>query len=108
MSTDPKPVSARLRTGAPEMHAAFAAFNQAVLGSDTALDRRTKELIAVAVALTTQCPGCLDAHSAAAAEAGATHEELAEVVHVAAALRAGGAIYHGAAHTMRAVRESEH
>ena len=54
-----------------------------------------QELIALAVALTTQCPYCLEIHKGAALKAGATEEEFAEVTLVAAALRAGAAITHG-------------
>jgi AhpD family alkylhydroperoxidase len=84
-----------LKDGAPDMFHAFADFDRAVLADDTALPKRYKELIAVAVALTTQCPGCLRGHSEAARAAGATADELAETVHIAAALRAGAAMYHG-------------
>lgn len=79
----------------PEMMKAFGAFDAAVM-ADGALDKKTKELIAVAVALTTQCEYCLTIHSEFARTAGATDEELAEVTFVAAALRAGAAITHGA------------
>ena len=58
-----------------------------------------KELIAVAVALTTQCPYCIDIHSRKAKQAGATEQELAEMTLLAAALRAGGAMTHGT-HTL--------
>jgi AhpD family alkylhydroperoxidase len=51
--------------------------------------------MAIAVALTTQCPYCIEVHRQAALKAGATEQEFAEVIHVAAALRAGGAITHG-------------
>jgi AhpD family alkylhydroperoxidase len=80
---------------APAMWRRFGGYNQAVLDGDTAIPKKVKELIAVAVALTTQCEGCLDGHSKAAIAAGASAEELAETIHVAAALRAGGAISHG-------------
>lgn len=85
---------------APAMWRRFGGYNSAVLDGDTALPKKTKELLAVAVALTTQCEGCLNGHSKAAVAAGATPEELAETIHVAAALRAGGAIYHGLTYTM--------
>ena len=52
--------------------------------------------MAIAVALTTQCVYCLEFHRAPAVKAGATEEELAEATFVAAALRAGGAVTHGA------------
>ncbi|MEP6355713.1 MAG: carboxymuconolactone decarboxylase family protein [Hyphomicrobiales bacterium] len=74
---------------------AFGAFDAAVM-ADGALNKKTKELIAIAVALTTQCEYCLTIHSEFARKAGATEEELAEVTFVAAALRAGAAITHGA------------
>jgi AhpD family alkylhydroperoxidase len=51
--------------------------------------------MAIAVALTTQCPYCIEVHRQEAIKAGATEQELAEAVHVAASLRAGGAVTHG-------------
>lgn len=79
----------------PDAMAAFGAFDAAAM-ADGAVSKKTKELIAVAVALTTQCQYCLTIHTEFAKKAGATEEELAEVTFVAAALRAGAAITHGA------------
>jgi AhpD family alkylhydroperoxidase len=79
---------------APAAWEAFVAFDKAAL-ADGAIPKKYKELIAVAVALTTQCPYCIEIHKGAAIKAGATEEELAEVTFVAAALRAGGSITHG-------------
>ena len=59
------------------------------------IPRKYRELIAIAVALTTQCPYCIEAHAKAAKKSGATREELAEVTFLAAALRAGAAATHG-------------
>ena len=73
---------------------AFWAFNKAAT-ADGAIPKKYKELMALAVALTTQCAYCLEVHKAEAVKAEATEEELAETVHVAAAIRAGGAITHG-------------
>ena len=73
---------------------AFEALDQAAL-ADGAIPKKYKELMAVAVALTTQCPYCLEIHKDFAIKAGATEEELAEVTFVAAALRAGAAVVHG-------------
>lgn len=79
---------------APEQFKAFVAFDRAAFeGGEIPL--KYKELIAVAVALTTQCPYCIDIHAERAKKAGASEEELAEVTIIAAALRAGGAITHG-------------
>ena len=78
---------------APELMKAFWAFDKAAV-ADGAIPVKYKELIAVAVAVTTQCPYCIDIHAANARKAGATEAELAEATIVAAALRAGGAITH--------------
>ncbi len=69
------------------------AFDKAAV-AEGAIPVKYKELIAVAVAVTTQCPYCIDIHAANARRAGATEAELAEATIVAAALRAGGAITH--------------
>ena len=55
--------------------------------------------MAVAVAVTTQCPYCIEIHAKKARQAGATEQELAETTLIAAALRAGGAVTHGT-HTL--------
>jgi AhpD family alkylhydroperoxidase len=60
------------------------------------IPRKYRELIALAVACTTQCPYCLDVHARGAKGAGATREEVAEVAFLSAALRAGAAVTHGA------------
>jgi AhpD family alkylhydroperoxidase len=78
----------------PETMNAFKAWDKLAL-ADGAIPKKYKELIAIAVALTTQCPYCIEVHRQQAVDAGATETELAETVHVAAALRAGGAITHG-------------
>lgn len=79
---------------APDAMAAFNALNAAVF-KDGALSVKVKELMAVAVALTTQCPYCIEVHTKNARTAGCTEAELAETTMVAAALRAGGAVTHG-------------
>ncbi len=84
-----------MRELAPEGMGAFDALNAAVF-KDGALSLKVKELIAVAVAVTTQCPYCIEAHVKKAKAAGATEAELTEATLVAAALRAGGAVTHGA------------
>jgi AhpD family alkylhydroperoxidase len=78
---------------APEVMKAFWAFDKAAV-AEGAIPVKYKELIAVAVALTTQCPYCIEIHAASARKAGATDTELTEAAIVAAALRAGGAITH--------------
>ena len=78
---------------APEVMKAFWAFDKAAV-ADGAIPVKYKELIAVAVALTTQCPYCIDIHSANAYKAGATDAEMVEAAMIAAALRAGAAVTH--------------
>jgi len=72
---------------------AFWAFDKAAF-AEGALSAQQKQIIAVAVALTTQCPYCIAIHTKAARDAGATNEQLSEAALVAAAIRAGGAITH--------------
>jgi AhpD family alkylhydroperoxidase len=78
---------------APDAMKAFWAFDKAAL-AEGAIPVKYKELIAVGVALTTQCPYCIDIHSGNARKAGASDAELAETAMVAAALRAGAAVTH--------------
>jgi AhpD family alkylhydroperoxidase len=60
------------------------------------LDAKTRELIALAVAVTTRCDGCITIHAAKALKLGATHEEIAEALGVAVALNAGSALVYSA------------
>jgi AhpD family alkylhydroperoxidase len=81
---------------APAEFSAFVEFDKTVGRDEGAIPRKYRELIAIAVACTTQCPYCLDVHTRAAKRAGATREEVAETALLAAALRAGAAVTHGA------------
>ncbi len=85
----------KLAESAPAAWQGYQAFDRAAM-ADGAIPARTKELIAVAVALTTQCPYCIEIHSKRAEEAGCSEAEIAEAALVAAALRAGGAVTHAA------------
>jgi AhpD family alkylhydroperoxidase len=83
-----------LEANAPEATKAFWAFDRAAVAPG-AIPGKYKELTALAVALTTQCPHCIDIHAKGARKAEVSEQEIAEVVLIAAALRAGGAITHG-------------
>jgi len=83
----------KLNELAPEVMKAFWAFDKLSV-ADGAIPVKYKELIAIAVALTTQCPYCIDIHSGNARKAGATEAEIAEAALVAASLRAGAAVTH--------------
>lgn len=86
-------VSARRKQLAPGIHDAFDNFSHAVF-AEGALPEKTKQLIAVAVAHTTQCPYCITGHTRLARRKGATPEEIMEAIWVAAEMRAGGAYAH--------------
>ena len=80
----------------------FAKLNQPVVSAvqhldaatrtNKVLDDKTHELIALAVAVTTRCDGCISAHAFAAKKAGASKEEIAEALGTAIALNAGAAL----------------
>jgi AhpD family alkylhydroperoxidase len=80
---------------APAADDAFKAFSKTVF-AEGALSAKMKQIIAVAVAHTTQCPYCINGHTKAAQRAGATPEELMEAVWVAAEMKAGSAFAHAA------------
>ncbi len=86
-------ISARRKVLAPKQLEAFQAFSREVF-ADGALSAATKQLIAVAVAHTTQCPYCIRGHVRAAHRAGATDAQIMEAIWVAAEMRAGGAYAH--------------
>ena len=91
---------------APETEKAFRAFSKQVF-ADGALNGKTKQIIAVAVAHVTQCPYCIKGHTQAAIRAGALPEELMEAIWVAAEMRAGGAYAHSTI-GLAAMKEAEH
>ena len=88
-------LASTLAAAAPAEARAFLDFKKVAERDDGAIPGKYRELIAVGVALTTQCAYCLDVHTRRALEAGATREELAETSFVAAAVRAGSAVGHG-------------
>lgn len=81
---------------APNEFTAWLNLDKIVAREDGAIPRKYRELIALAVACTTQCPYCIEVHVKAAKAAGASREEVTESSLLAAALRAGGAATHGA------------
>ena len=81
------------KNSGPRTHMAFEELRRAIFG-EGALDHKTKQLIAVAVAHNTRCPRCIDGHTALAAHAGATPQEITESIWVAAEVHAGGTFAH--------------
>ena len=84
-----------LLKSAPKESAAFMQLKHTAERNDGAIPVKYRELISVAVALTTQCAYCIESHIENAVRAGATREEIGETVFIAAALRAGGAVGNG-------------
>lgn len=79
----------------PDTLAGYQTLSRA--GQKTAhLDARTRELIALAVSVTTRCDGCITVHTAEALKHGASREEIAEALGTAVALNAGAAMVYSA------------
>ena len=78
---------------APKNIEAWRNFSKTVFEEGT-LPKKTKQLIAVAVAHVTQCPYCIRFHTKQAMQKGASKEEIMEAIWVAAEMRAGAAYAH--------------
>lgn len=83
-----------LKEYAPDAYEAYNGWSAAAF-AEGALGRKSKELIAFAVAHAIQCPYCIDLHAKGASSAGASREEMAEAIHVAAVIRGGASLVHG-------------
>ena len=83
-----------MRKLAPDDFNAWLGLNNIVGRENGAIPKKYRELIAVAMSATTQCPYCIEAHAKAAHAAGASREEVVEASLIAAALRAGAAAMH--------------
>jgi AhpD family alkylhydroperoxidase len=78
----------RLREAIPHVYEGYGALQRASMG-DGALPARIKELIALAIAVTRECDGCIAAHARSAARRGATSQEVAEAMGVAILMNGG-------------------
>ena len=78
----------RLRAAIPDVYAGYRTLHDAAM-TDGALPAATKELIALAIAVTRECDGCVVAHARAAARQGATAGEVAEAMGVAILMNGG-------------------
>ncbi len=85
-----RPQTRELRRMIPEVYKGFAALHGAAF-ADGVLDAKTKELIALAISVNTQCDGCISSHARAAAKNGATLEEAAEAIGVTLLMGGGPA-----------------
>jgi AhpD family alkylhydroperoxidase len=85
--------AAKMYTLKPDMMKAFLDLDAKIF-ADGSLDKKTKELIAVACAHITQCPYCIEGHVKSAKKAGASDEQIAEAIFVSVAMKAGSAMAH--------------
>lgn len=83
-----------LRSASPGPWAGFASMHDAAM-ADGALPGRTKELIALAIAVTKECDGCIVSHAKGVARHGSTPEEVAEALSVALLMNGGPATVYG-------------
>ena len=83
-----------LREQIPDVIGAYASMQRAAL-ADGSLSAKVKELIALAIAVTRECDGCIGAHARGAARRGATEAEVAEAMGVAVMMNGGPATVWG-------------
>ncbi|PPD46496.1 MAG: carboxymuconolactone decarboxylase [Methylocystis sp.] len=94
-----------LRVGAPDVMKAFSSMATSA-GATGALDARTKELVALAVSVAVRCDDCIALHAKAAAERGATREEILETLSMAIYMGAGPSVMY-ASHALAAFTQFE-
>ena len=92
-----------LRGGAPEVMKAFAAIAQAA-STPKALDAKTKELIALGIAVAVRCDDCIGFHVKAAFEQGASEAEVTEALGMAIYMGAGPSVMY-ASHALEAFNQ---
>ncbi|MDA8071294.1 MAG: carboxymuconolactone decarboxylase family protein [Actinomycetota bacterium] len=85
---------AELRATIPDVMAGYSAIHRAAL-ADGELSAKVKELIALAVAITRECDGCIAAHARGAARRRATAQEVAEMIGVTIMMNGGPATVWG-------------
>lgn len=84
-----------LRKGIPDTMQGFSAMAAAAT-KDGALDKKTKELIALAIGVSTRCDGCIGFHAKALAALGATREEIEETLGMAIYMGGGPSMMYAA------------
>jgi len=84
-----------LRHAIPRVYAGYKELHDAALAPG-ALDAKTKELIALAIAVSKECDGCIAAHAHAAVQHGASPAEAAETIGVTFVMNGGPATVYGA------------
>ncbi len=87
--------SAALFKAAPDTMRAFRGLVREA-GKDGTLDKKTKELVALAIAIAIRCEGCLSFHVRAVIKYGATRDEVLDVIGVAVEMGGGPSSVYGA------------
>ena len=85
----------------PAVMKAFSGLHKAAVATGS-LDTKTKELMALAISITTRCDDCIAHHTHDALEAGATRDEIAEAIGVAVLMGGGPSMLY-AAHAIEAL-----
>lgn len=85
----------KVSKGVPDVMAAFGQLSKAA-GKEGALDKKTKELIALAIAIAVKCDGCIGFHTKALAGLGATIEEIHEVCGMSVYMGGGPSLMYAA------------
>ena len=85
----------KLRNDIPETMQAFSALAKAAT-RDGALDKKTKELIALSIGIATRCDGCIGFHTEALVRLGATRQEVEEALGMAVYMGGGPSLMYAA------------
>ncbi|MCA1983813.1 carboxymuconolactone decarboxylase family protein [Nocardioides nematodiphilus] len=93
--TELAPLGRNLRHAIPDVYKGFGELSKAAF-ADGELDRKYKELIALAIGVVEGCDGCIASHSQSAVRAGATRQEAAEAIGVTFLMHGGPATVYGA------------
>lgn len=88
------PLARELRQAIPDVLKGFAEMHDAAMAPG-AVDGKTKELIALAIAISQRCDGCIASHARGAFKKGATRAEVAETIGVAILMNGGPATVYG-------------
>lgn len=86
---------AKMRKEIPDVMSSFSALSQAAY-KEGALNKKTKELIAIALAVAKQCPGCIGFHSQTLVKLETTREELLETLAMAIYMGGGPSLMYAA------------
>lgn len=93
VSDELRPEARALRQAIPGVWSAYGELHTQAM-AEGALSSKVKELVALAIAVTRECDGCIAAHARGAAKQGATAEEVAETLGVAVLMNGGpGTVY---------------